>query len=761
MQKTSKLLWSCIAGMTAIVCVSGAYAASRSVVATSNSGRTRMPTMPTMSINTIGTHAVSGVTTTGGNGSAIPDVPNGGGNGGNGGGNGGNGGGNGGNGGGNGGHGGGDNNGDCPDGGVRNSSFTVDDCMQSVLNCVQSGVLPHGLNDLFNEDLRNSIINGMGICASEIDKCIREVRVDCRSIYDSSVDVWLDFNSRIVQPEYYNFVLRRTGLTPNQAENVCELLDKNTYGRSFAAVATNGGVTSEYNDKVGAYNEQMNGSLSKNQPQGPMVNNTANGNVSGVDGERGHYARWDATNAVCKVRVAAYNKDKLITNNWLFGALGDDRAAEVWQDAGSTFTCNKDLFDFSLLNDTSTVAATALPGGALVGAGIGALAGHDARAFDCNDDDMRKELWQRIKDKKLDNTLSTYLKKSVPLNPADVDTDWCEDLLKLYDKYRNVKSALPNCSATGTRTASSVYECKIRLKDNGVFYSASADCGEFNATDGEITLMQENGDGTKKVALNETRGLVDKDGGSISNTTVRDLIDECKAKCGVTEVPVRGNCRFSTLQNVERVDSVLCNGEVTANCVDKATAETQVAQLDKVYNNIGDILMGQNSNRGKSALVGAGVGLGAGGVATAITAFVERNNISCHVGDGLNTVGFGKAFTIDSLKDFYVKWNLRVADSISPTARVTSCADWIATCGMYTTAEDCKAVQINYQKPGRNTTTLVRSACKMSGSVCIENRSVAVSYGACTRDGRDPTPITPNQPDTPWASTTDVKVIQH
>jgi hypothetical protein len=80
---------------------------------------------------------------------------------------------------------------------------------------------------------------------------------------------------------------------------------------------------------------------------------------------------------------------------------------------------------------------------------------------------------------------------------------------------------------------------------------------------------------------------------------------------------------------------------------------------------------------------------------------------------------------------------------------------------MYTTAEDCKAVQINYQKPGRNTTTLVRGACKMSGSVCIENRSVAVSYGACTRDGRDPTPITPYGPDVPWASTTDVEVMQH
>ena len=160
------------------------------------------------------------------------------------------------------------------------------------------------------------------------------------------------------------------------------------------------------------------------------------------------------------------------------------------------------------------------------------------------------------------------------------------------------------------------------------------------------------------------------------------------------------------------------------------------------------MLNGQESNRAKGAVVGATVGLGAGGVATAITAFVERNNISCRVGDGLTTVGLGKSYTIESLKDYYVKWNLRVADSISPTARVTSCQDWIDTCGLYTTAEDCNNVVINYQRPNRNTTTEVRSACRMSGSVCIENRSVAVSYGACTRSGIVPPvgPITPVNP---------------
>ena len=117
---------------------------------------------------------------------------------------------------------------ECPDGGVKNSTYTVENCMTDILSCVNGGALPGGLNDLFNEDLRNAIVNGMGLCTVQVEKCISTVRRDCKNIYRTSADVWLDFNSRRIQPEYYNFVLRKTGLTPNQAENTCRLLDKNT-----------------------------------------------------------------------------------------------------------------------------------------------------------------------------------------------------------------------------------------------------------------------------------------------------------------------------------------------------------------------------------------------------------------------------------------------------------------------------------------------------------------------------------------------------
>jgi len=719
MQKTSKLLGSVFAVCAAMgfIC-DNANAAGRSMAGASNGATTgraamatntmRMPTMPTMSINTIGTVAVSGVETPTGNSGYVPVNPN-------------------------------PNPNpeptptpatNCPDGLAPDSDFTVENCMDSILACVQSGVLPNGLNDLFNEDLRNSIFNGMGICASQVDACIRQVRLNCHPVYDSAQDVWIDFNSRKVQPAYFDFVLRKTGLTPNQAENVCQLLDKNTYGKSFAAVSGTDNVTSEYNQKVGAYNEQNGGSLSKANPVGATVNTTANGN-NGVDGERGHYARWDATNAVCKIRVAAYNKDTLITNSWLFGAVGDDKAAEVWQDAGSTFTCSKDLFDFSLLNDTKTVAVVGMGGGTLVGAGIGALTGHGARDFSCDIDSMREDLFDQIKKAKLEVKLSAYLDKNIPLSKEDFTSTECDKIANLYDEYVSLSGAVENCSGLQYSTS-----CQIRLTDASgkelVSHEFKNDCGALNnfldnAARGAVVVAGKTYTGVDQASL---------------QTAVNNLA-QCKSVCDKTNGSLKESCNFKSLVKTEKLSNMLCSGSV-GDCNSKENAQKQVDALNAIFGKL-TIMKGEKSNVAKNAVIGGAIGLGAGGVATAVAALVEKNNISCHVGDGLNTVGFGKSFTIDSLKDFYVKWALHVADSISPTARVTSCQDWIDTCGMYTTAAECANVEINYQRPGRNTTTLVRGACRMSGSVCIENRPVAVSYGACTRNGvvPQPTPVNP------------------
>ena len=52
-----------------------------------------------------------------------------------------------------------------------------------------------------------------------------------------------------------------------------------------------------------------------------------------------------------------------LLNSWLFGGVGNDNVAEVWKPAGTRFTCDKDLFGFSLLNDTKTAAVVGIVGG--------------------------------------------------------------------------------------------------------------------------------------------------------------------------------------------------------------------------------------------------------------------------------------------------------------------------------------------------------------------------------------------------------------
>ena len=133
----------------------------------------------------------------------------------------------------------------------------------------------------------------------------------------------------------------------------------------------------------------------------------------------------------------------------------------------------------------------------------------------------------------------------------------------------------------------------------------------------------------------------------------------------------------------------------------------------------------------KSVGIGAGVGAGAGGLATAITAFVERSNINCRVGDDLAQIGYGKSYTIGSLRDFYVKWNLNLPDTIYPTGTAVDCDSWRRACGTLTNLNQCENAKLNYKPADATSTTLINSACVVSGSVCIENYPVARSYGAC------------------------------
>ena len=609
---------------------------------------------------------------------------------------------------------------ECPDGGVKNSAYTVDVCMDDVLRCVNNGALPNGLNNLFNEEVRHAVENGMGLCIAQVERCVSDVRRDCANVYRSAADVWIDFNSRKVQPEYYNFVLRKTGLTPNQAENTCRLLDKNTYGSSFSAVANDGKTTAEYNKKVGAYNGQQGNMLIKSNPQGVKVND---GNP-GVDGARGHYARWDAESATCLIRVAAYNKDKHISNSWLFGAAGDDKPAEVWMPAGETFSCNKDLFGFSLMNDTSTAAVVGIGGGTVLGAGIGAIAGHGKREFDCARDKHRELLMQELKDGRAVGILNEYLLNDIDITQKIVSPESCDEIVELFDKYYQYETAISECQGaeymySGTVTIDMQFD--ITHGEEASVHAVAPWCIDsgYKTVDACKNFLHRQCARAGSVEACESL-LIDK---GVVFTTVSKS----------EEMLVDGqDCTLKAL-NLDRESGAGIYCSQSGKCITASNVETELKRLDSVFGKgVTDLMVnGEKSNLGKSIGIGAAVGAGTGGLATAITAFVERNNINCRVGDGLEQVGFNKSHSIGTLKDFYVKWNLRVPDVVAPTATISDCQSWKNTCATFADLEQCANAQFNYKPAGAPTTTLVRTACKVSGSACIENYPVAKSHGAC------------------------------
>lgn len=601
---------------------------------------------------------------------------------------------------------------ECPDGGVKDSDYTIEDCMRDVLFCVNTGALPGGINDMFDENVRNSIVNGMGLCRVQVERCITQVRKNCENIYRTSADVWIDFNARQVQPAYYNFVLGKTGLTPNQAENTCLLLDRNTYGASFSAVSGTGAITSEYNQSVGAYNNQNGNVLVKTHPMGVQVNNNGL-----TDAQRGHYARWNPTTAECLVRVAAYNKDTHIKNSWLFGAAGDDEPAEVWRSTGDTFTCNRDLFGFSLMNKTSTAAVVGIGGGAVVGAGVGAIAGHGDRAFDCSREKHREMLTEELRTYSNFGTISEYLETKILPNVDIISQRQCEEVVDLYNRYVQIDSALEKCDTTtfASETVEVYANVKIVCEGRGYEEVDATDCFEEyfkECKEQNFTTFQQCADYLKEQNIAAAMDL---------SSQLNDGVDN----------PL---CSFEPL-NLARASgtSIYCNSADSKECRDAGEIKIDMERLHDVFNaEMEDLLQnGEKSNMGKSIGIGLGVGVGAGSLATAITAMVEHSNINCRVGDNLAQVGYGKSYSIGSLRDFYVKWGLRLPDVVAPTATAVDCASWRRACGTLTDFTQCKNAQLNYRPDGAATTTLVSSACAISGSECIENYPVARSYGAC------------------------------
>ena len=190
-----------------------------------------------------------------------------------------------------------------------------------------------------------------------------------------------------------------------------------------------------------------------------------------------------------------------------------------------------------------------------------------------------------------------------------------------------------------------------------------------------------------------------------------------------------GKCRFKPINLAKmRGESIFCEGQ--DGCIYHDQLEIDVRPLADVLDSL-LILKGEKSNMGKSIAVGAAVGAGAGGLATIITASVEKGNITCRVADNLNQVALGKSHVIGSLRDYYVKWNLNLPDVIAPSATIDSCESWKYNCSRFNSMSECENAQFNYKPADAVTYSLVRSVCTYSGGMCIENYTVAKSQGAC------------------------------
>ena len=235
----------------------------------------------------------------------------------------------------------------CPDGTPLADLITQEDCMERILSCINGGALPNRINDLFDAETRTEVTRGMNLCGAQVDFCLRHAktsrivsnRVECDDIFSSRDALWAMFNSQVVQPRYHAFILSRTGLSPNQARRVCLLLDRNINDPSFRPDA---------NIDVWA--------------DGFLANS------------RGEFARWDAVEGRCLIRVAAYDgADRQIYVDLIesegtistrpgwpaHSALNIDVArggsigqipAETWVTAGETFTCDEDLFSYQLFH---------------------------------------------------------------------------------------------------------------------------------------------------------------------------------------------------------------------------------------------------------------------------------------------------------------------------------------------------------------------------------------------------------------------------
>lgn len=572
----------------------------------------------------------------------------------------------------------------CADGGVENTEYTVDMCMNDLQLCVNNNVT-NGIAGLYNDDYFQNVLNGsVRICQNVVDKCMT-VRKNCKNVYKTWKSVWLDFRIRILQPNYYNFVLYKTGLTPYQAKHTCA--------------------------RIGG--------------------------------------RWDAVSAECSVRVVAYNKNKKISNEWLFGAAGNGKDAEAWLTTGSSFSCGKSLFGFSLLNDTATAAVVGIGGGTVLGAATGGIiakakqnkAKRQALKDPCQNKDFRKEFGAKIAGTHNERVLMNYL----------VDPAYSSNAQTSADGYSAEYGYDPKTGTFYSGTTSGT-ESNVKRTRKIDFYNLSADeCDAIidlysiaNLYDEAVKLCEADAQNQRIMKILNAKvsedaaystlqvetdangnitgfymGQVLCDGDDVAGLDMSD-IDTFNTECLLKRLEVGFG--------IQNDDNPFC--EAQTGCRSYWQIKQDLNTLRSALDQVQVIVepAGSGPSVGKGMLVGGAIGAGVGGLATGITAVIEKNNIICKVENDLGSVSFGKSHTIDSLKSWYVKYALNLPDSVLANTPVTDKNSWGLACSEFQgKAEDCANASIVYKHDNKR--EVVPYACSYVGTMCLMNKDVAELYG--------------------------------
>lgn len=572
----------------------------------------------------------------------------------------------------------------CADGGVQNTDYTVDMCMNDLQMCVNSSVT-NGIAGLYNEDYFKDVLNGnLRICQNVVDKCLT-VRKNCKNVYKTQKAVWLDFRIRILQPSYYNFVLQKTGLTPYQAKKTCL--------------------------RIGG--------------------------------------RWDAVSADCSVRVVAYNKGKRISNEWLFGAAGNGKDAEAWLNTGSSFSCGKSLFGFSLLNDTATAAVVGIGGGTVLGATAGGLiakakqnkAKRQALKDPCTDKEFRKTFGAKIAGTHNERVLMNYLVEPTESYETVGRDDGYSSEYGYDPNTQTFYSSAPKEKTTNAKKTRKIDfynlgedECSaiIDLYSIANLYDEAVKMCAADAKNARIMKLL-----GKKLSSDSSYSTVtvETDGnGNIIAFHMGELVCDDAEVSEFTEADIAAfneECLLKRLEigfGIQNDDNPFCATQT--GCRSYLQIQQDLDSLRSVLNQVEVVVEpeGSGPSVGKGILVGGLVGAGVGGLATGITAVIEKNNISCKVENDLGSVSFGKSYTIDSLKSFYVRYALNLPDSVLANTPVTDKNSWGLACSEFQgKQDDCENASVLYRRDSKR--EVVPFACSYTGSMCLMNKDVAELYG--------------------------------